>query len=58
MVDTMDAVAPLADPMRLRLIIAFGVGHRFRAFDLGLCVAALVASGGLKGVVDSLVRQI
>ena len=57
-VDTMDTVAPLADPMRLRLVVTFGVGHRFRAFDLGLSVAALVTFGGLEGIVDGLKRKI
>ena len=53
-VDAVDAVAPLADPVRLRLVVTFGIRHGFGALDLGLSVAALMAFGRLEGIVDGL----
>jgi len=58
MVDTVDTVTSLANPMGLRLIVAFGVGHSFRAFYIGLCVAALVAFRRLEWIMYGLERQI
>jgi hypothetical protein len=53
-VHTMDAVPPLADPMGLRPVVLLGVGHGLRALHLALGIAALMAFGGLKRVMNRL----
>ena len=57
-VDAVDAVSSLADPVRLGSVVAFGVGERLGIIDLLVVVSAVMSLGRLERVVHGLVREV